>query len=94
MPRKPNQPEIYTAKYGVEAMKVAQPFKSVAEWCGGSIIKDGVKFLYVLIEGSGEQQRAPEGSYIVRVFPDKDEFVVWPKRRFESMYQKFVSKND
>lgn len=64
MPRKKNQPEEYIPVKTLKAMKVLPPFKAVAEWCGGKIVNQGIKFSHIELEFEGQTYWAQEGTVI------------------------------
>lgn len=66
MPRKENKPELYVRRQGFMAMRVARPYKAVAEWCGGRVVTDGAKFSHIETEYQGEVYRAREGGLILQ----------------------------
>lgn len=47
-------------------MKVVRPFQDVADWCGGRIVKVGIRFSHIELEADGEITRVREGSIIIQ----------------------------
>ncbi|WKW85517.1 hypothetical protein SEA_REYNAULD_65 [Rhodococcus phage Reynauld] len=83
MAKKPG-PKKYVPREPIEAMKVEPPFKAVAEWCGGEIVKDGPRFAFISIAGrDGFRTHLRRGDYVVRVLPGGNDFVRWDAALFE-----------
>lgn len=89
MPRKKNAPGEYLPRETIVAMRVAAPYKDVAEWCGGTVVMAGVKFSHILIEQSdGDTLHAPVGSYIQQTdFHGTYIYNLWSEEVFEDLYR-------
>lgn len=78
---------IYTHRpIEVEAVQVGNaPWQEVAEWCGGSVIKDGRKYGYIMVGGTW----AKKGDYIVcepGYGYQESTFMVVAQEDFERLY--------
>jgi len=69
-------------------MKVEKPYKAVADWCRGTIQKNGSRFSHIALPGS---VHVGEGDYIVEQ-PDGS-FARRPAADFEKYYQPSVFQN-
>ena len=88
MPRKrQTEPELYTTA-PVPAMRVQQPYKYVAEWCGGKVVMDGPRFAFIHVANGPNlgQFRAIEGQYIVEYEPGR--YTKMDSEKFQSFYTK------
>lgn len=85
-------PRKYLPRELVLAMKVAKPYRQVADWCGGRVVLgQGNRFAYIhILTPDGQMLKATEGSYIEKLRRDfqlGEHFAVWRAEDFENHYR-------